>query len=295
MGGLGGFFPPLLLAFFRSRTGAIWPGFLLLGGVALLLCWANHRVFVPRQQALDLALPADLQRTADRLRAGAWATLWTALLVAAIVVGSRTLQNFDPALVIYTFAVVFAAWGVIYHYNVWLEKPPTRMYWDRGWELYRRRGMIRSLWHVAGLGATHLVAQRFIAQRSRLRWWMHQFLFWGCLLAVAITFPLVFGWIHFRTLPGDQLTYVTYLFGFPMGSFRLHTVAGLAAIPRTGHLRAVCSSRDRAFSVASNDRQGRAHAATVRHGFPADHHAVRHFGDGAGAHCFAGVAARLGV
>ena len=54
---------------------------------------------------------------------------------------------------------------------------------------------------------------------------MHQFLFWGCLLAVAITFPLVFGWIHFRTLPGDQLTYVTYLFGFPMGSFRLHTVA----------------------------------------------------------------------
>ena len=42
-------------------------------------------------------------------------------------------------------------------------------------------------------------AQRFIAHRSRLRWWMHQCLFWGCLLAVAITFPLVFGWIHFRT------------------------------------------------------------------------------------------------
>jgi NNP family nitrate/nitrite transporter-like MFS transporter len=224
MGGLGGFFPPLLLAFFRSRTGAIWPGFLLLSGTSLLLCWANHKVFVPRQQALDLSLPADLQRTADRLRAGAWATLCTALLVAAVVVGSRNLQNFDPALVIYTFAVVFAAWGVIYHYNVWLEKPPTRVYWDRGWELFRRRGIVRSLCHVAGLGVTHLLAQRFIAHRSRLRWWMHQFLFWGCLLAVAITFPLVFGWIHFRTPPGDQLTYVTYLFGFPVGSFRLHTV-----------------------------------------------------------------------
>jgi MFS transporter, NNP family, nitrate/nitrite transporter len=224
MGGLGGFFPPLLLAFFRSRTGAIWPGFLLLASVALLLWWANHKVFVPRQQALDLTLPPDLQRTADRLRAGAWATLWTALLVAAIVVGSRNLQNFDPALVIYTFAVVFAAWGVIYHYNVWLEKPPTRMYWDRGWELYRRRGIVRSVGHVAVLAVTHLAAQRFIAHRSRLRWWMHQCLFWGCLLAVAITFPLVFGWIYFRTLPGDQLTYVTYLFGFPMGSFHLHTV-----------------------------------------------------------------------
>jgi NNP family nitrate/nitrite transporter-like MFS transporter len=225
MGGLGGFFPPLLLAFFRSHTGAIWPGFALLSGTALVLWWANHRVFVPRQQALDIGLPAELRRTADRVRAGAWATLWTALLVAAIVVGSRNLQNFDPALVIYTFAVIFATWGVVYHYNVWLEKPPTRLYWDRGWELFRQRGILRGASRILVLAGTHLVAQRFIAHRSRLRWWMHQFLFWGCLLAVAITFPLVFGWIHFRTLPGDQLTYVTYMFGFPAGSFRLHTLA----------------------------------------------------------------------
>jgi MFS transporter, NNP family, nitrate/nitrite transporter len=224
MGGLGGFFPPLLLAFFRGRTGAIWPAFVLLSATAALLWWANHRVFVPRQQALDLALPANLRRTADRLRAGAWATLWTALLIASIVVGSRNLHNFDPALVIYTFAVVFATWGVVYHYNVWLEKPPTRVYWDRGWELYRRQGVLRSLWRVAALAGTHLFAQRFIARRSRLRWWMHQFLFWGCLLAVAITFPLVFGWIHFGTAPGDQMQYVTYLFGFPVGSFRLNTI-----------------------------------------------------------------------
>lgn len=223
MGGLGGFFPPLLLAFFRGRTGAIWPAFLLLALTALLMWWANHRVFVPRQQTLDVALPAGLRRTADRLRAGAWATLWTALLVAAIVVGSRNLQNFDAALVIYTFAVVFATWGVIYHYNVWLEKPPTRVYWDRGWELYRRRGVLRSLGRVVSLAVTHLFAQRFIAHRSRLRWWMHQCLFWGCLLAVAITFPLVFGWIHFGTLPGDQMTYVTYVFGFPVGTFPLET------------------------------------------------------------------------
>ena len=224
MGGLGGFFPPLLLAFFRSRTGALWPGFLLLGATAVLLWWANHQVFVPRQQALELTLPADLRRTADRLRAGAWATLWTALLIAAIVVGSRNLQNFDPALVIYTFAVVFATWGVVYHYNVWIQKPPTRIYWNRGWELLRDRGVWRSLAYLAGVAASHLAAQRFIAHRSRLRWWMHQCLFWGCLLAVAITFPLVFGWISFRSAPNDQLTYVTYLFGFAAGSFPLHTV-----------------------------------------------------------------------
>ena len=223
MGGLGGFFPPLLLAFFRSRTGVLWPGFLLLAATAIVLWWANHRVFVPRQQALDLALPDRLQRTADRLRAGAWATLWTGLLIAAIVVGSRNLQNFDAALVIYTFAVIFATWGVVYHYNVWLQKPPTRMYWTRGWELVRSYGVLRSLAYLTGVAVTHLAAQRFIAERSRLRWWMHQFLFWGCLLAVAITFPLVFGWISFRSAPNDQLTYVTYLFGFPTGRFPLHT------------------------------------------------------------------------
>jgi hypothetical protein len=52
---------------------------------------------------------------------------------------------------------------------------------------------------------------------------MHQFIFWGCVSAAAITLPLVFGWIHFRALPDDQYIYVTYLFGFPTGSFRIRT------------------------------------------------------------------------
>jgi nitrate/nitrite transporter NarK len=223
MGGLGGFFPPLLLAWFRSHTGSIFPAFALLAATSLALWWANQRVFIPKQQKLDISLTGELRRTSDRLRAGAWATLWTVLLVAAIAVGSRKLQNFDPALVIYTFAVIFATWGIIYHYNVWLEKPPTRVYWQRGWELFRKRG-IRGVFRVSSVAATHLVEQRFISKRSKLRWWMHQCLFWGCLLAVAITFPLVFGWIYFRTLPGDQMTYVTYLFGFPAGSFKLGSI-----------------------------------------------------------------------
>jgi MFS transporter, NNP family, nitrate/nitrite transporter len=62
----------------------------------------NGRVFLPREEALAAKLPAQLTRTADRIRAGAWATLWTGVLVAANVLGSRNLQNFDPALVIYS-------------------------------------------------------------------------------------------------------------------------------------------------------------------------------------------------
>ena len=38
---------------------------------------------------------------------------------------------------------------------------------------------------------------------------------WGCLTAGAITFPLVFGWLHFETLPDDLETYRVVVFGFP--------------------------------------------------------------------------------
>jgi NNP family nitrate/nitrite transporter-like MFS transporter len=224
MGGLGGFFPPLALGFFRDHLHAVWPGFLLLALVSLVLERANATVFLRNQEALELTLPASLTRTADRVRAGVTATLFTGALVAAIVVGSRNLQNFDPALVIYTFATVFAAWGVVYHYRVWLDKPPTRVYWERGWLLFRKEGLFLGLSRLFRVSATHLAAQTFIRKRSPLRWWMHQLIFWGCVLAVLITFPLVFGWISFQSLLTDQETYVVLVYGFPVRTFHLHTV-----------------------------------------------------------------------
>lgn len=227
MGGMGGFFPPLLLGLFRDKLAVIWPGFLLLSAVACVLWWLNARVFLPREDELQAKLPADVIRTADRVRAGAWATLWTSVLVAAIVLGSRNLQNFDPALVIYTFAIVFATWGVVYHYSVWIRKPPTRVYWQRGWQLFKERGVFRSLSRVVASVVTHLLSQTFIRKRSFLRWAMHQLIFWGCVLAAAITFPLVFGWIHFTSAPNDQMVYITYLFGYPAGHFHLHTLTAL--------------------------------------------------------------------
>ena len=223
MGGLGGFFPPLLLGFFRDRFGVPWPAFVLLALTAFVMWRLNARIFVPREKAAEPARAPEHSRTADRLRAASWASVFTAFLVAAIAVGSRNLQNFDAALVIYTFSVVFATWGVVYHYNVWLEKPPTRVYWDRGWELFRKRPL-SGFFKVGGTAATHLAAQTFIRHRSRLRWFMHQCIFWGCMLAMAITFPLVFGWIGFKSSLEDQEIYVTYLFGFATGSFRLHTL-----------------------------------------------------------------------
>jgi MFS transporter, NNP family, nitrate/nitrite transporter len=222
MGGLGGFFPPLLLGSLRDHLGAIWPGFLLLGATSFGAFLLNERIFMAAERVRE-AVAFVGRRTADRLRAGSVATVATAFLVAAIVVGSRNLANFDAALVVYTFAVVFAGWGTVYHYAVWLQKPPTRRYWERGWRLLREQPLLPLLARAGRTAVTHIFAQTFIARRSRTRWLAHQLIFWGCLLAVAITFPLVFGWAHFRTAPDDPQRYVAYLFGFPAGSFQLGT------------------------------------------------------------------------
>lgn len=50
-----------------------------------------------------------------------------------MILGSRNLAPFDAALVGYTFATLFATFGITYRYAVWIQRPTTRMYWRRGW------------------------------------------------------------------------------------------------------------------------------------------------------------------
>jgi nitrate/nitrite transporter NarK len=220
LGGLGGFFPPLLMGVFHDRLGVMWPGFLFLSATALALRFANERVFRPSDVEWTRSLPASARRALERVRAGAWATLVTAGLAALIVVGSRNLQHFDAALVGYTFATLFAAFGISYRYAMWLHRPPTRMYWRRGWQAFFSGA---SLGHNAlSLGRRALVefaANAYIFKRGRLRGLAHWLIMWGCVLAAAITFPLVWGWIHFETVPGDLHTYRTFVFGIPTLDF----------------------------------------------------------------------------
>ena len=141
--------------------------------------------------------------TIDR-RAAAWAGLAVLAALAVTVVGSGNLRWFDAALVGYLFGTVFAIFGVSYRYLVWLKRPPTQMLNRRGWESFRQRGR-RGANAIAlpGLVASNLVAQTFIRKRSRSRWLAHQLVFWGCILAGLVTFPLVMGLLHFESV-GDN-------------------------------------------------------------------------------------------
>jgi hypothetical protein len=49
---------------------------------------------------------------------------------------------------------------------------------------------------------------------------------WGCVLAAAITFPLVFGWLHFETVPGDFSKYRAFAFGIAIFDFQHESFFG---------------------------------------------------------------------
>jgi hypothetical protein len=161
----------------------------------------------------------------ERIVAAAWGAFFTVVLAVLIVVGSRNLQHFDAALVGYTFAVLFATFAVVYRYAMWLQKPPTKRYWRRGWQLFfSPRYLLRNIATWFRRVTADFALNRFIFRRDPARGLAHLLIMWGCILAFAITFPLVFGWIHFETVPGDFASYRTYVFGFPTMSFEIHSL-----------------------------------------------------------------------
>jgi len=156
-----------------------------------------------------------------------WAFVATLLLGAAIVAGSRNLAHFDAALVAYTFSVLFATFGLTYRYAMWLRRPPTAIYWRRGWQvLLSGRGRARRSARVLGHALSDVALNRFIWARGKLRGLAHLLILWGCALAVAITFPLVFGWLMFESVPGAPETYRVFVFGFETFSFPSASLAG---------------------------------------------------------------------
>ncbi len=123
------------------------------------------------------------------------------ITLALVVLGSSGLTWFDAALVGYLFGTLFAIFGIVYRYAVWLSRPPTAKLNQRGWQLlWRGEHRGRNLTMLPGLIVSKLFVQGFIRKRSMRRWLGHQFIFWGCMLAIAVTFPLTFGWLHFESV-----------------------------------------------------------------------------------------------
>jgi hypothetical protein len=164
--------------------------------------------------------------TIDR-RAATWGVLAVLVAVALAVLGSGNLRWFDAALVGYLFGTLFAIFAVVYRYLIWLRRPPTARLNRRGWEAFRRPGKRgRNALALPGLVVGNLLVQRFIRGRSRSRWLAHQLVFWGCVLAGLVTFPLVFGLLHFESVGQNGREYRTVVGEVSTFSFDSRSVLG---------------------------------------------------------------------
>jgi hypothetical protein len=158
------------------------------------------------------------------VKAAAWGIVATLILAVLIVVGSRNLSHFDAVLVGYTFATLFAVFGITYRYSMWLQRPPTALYWRRGWQVYfKREHRLVNFKNWCRRVVNDIALNRFILHRGRHRWLAHWLIMWGTIIAAAITFPLVFGWIHFQSVTGEIDRYRLFLFGFPTFTFPVHS------------------------------------------------------------------------
>ena len=139
-------------------------------------------------------------------------TVSVLVLLVLVYIGSEGLRWFDAALAPYLFGTLLAVFATVYRYVVWLRRPPTALLNQRGWQAFKRRGHRgRNTLALGGMVVTNLALQLFIKGRSTTRWVAHQLIFWGCILAALVTFPLTFGWFHFRSVDDTGQMYQAYL------------------------------------------------------------------------------------
>ncbi|WP_405457821.1 MFS transporter [Streptomyces sp. NBC_00101] len=162
---------------------------------------------------------AALPRSVDA-RAALVGAAVSALLILAIVLGSRLLANFDSALLPYAVASVFLAFGVAYRYTVWISAPGAARLFKQGWRsLFSAENFRRTPTALPKMIATYLGFQKFLGARSHARWAAHQLIFWGCVLAALITFPLIWGWFTFTSGSGSGPGYEMRIWGFEILGF----------------------------------------------------------------------------
>ncbi|HEY7161182.1 MAG TPA: MFS transporter, partial [Acidobacteriota bacterium] len=114
--------------------------------------------------------------------------VFTIALAVLIYLGSRNLSHFDAALVGYTFAVLFATFGIVYRYAMWLQRPPTAIYWKRGWQAFLNpKYLVVNFINWIKRLTSDIALNSFIFKRGSSRWLAHWLIMWGCITAGMIT------------------------------------------------------------------------------------------------------------
>lgn len=137
-----------------------------------------------------------------------------AVAATAVVLVSWQLFEFDRALFVYAQALVLAFSLTVYRISIWAHRPPTRVLYQRAFRMLRQPANRSQLFtHLARRVFDYFALNRFVFRRGITRWGAHWPIMVGCLMALAIVVPLIFGWVWFETPPDDLHSYKVMLFG----------------------------------------------------------------------------------
>ncbi|WP_318503683.1 MFS transporter [Bacillus sp. T3] len=136
------------------------------------------------------------------------------LLFISIYIGSEGFGHIDMALYGYLWASVLSILMLTIRITAWTLRPPTQRLWQQGRKMFSSKKGWKFMFGTLG---KNIGAQKFITKRSLYRWAQHMFISWGVLLSFAITFSLVFSWLHFELV--NPRTYEVVVFGIP--TFRM--------------------------------------------------------------------------
>jgi hypothetical protein len=105
-------------------------------------------------------------------------------------IGTRMFTHIDLNLYGYMVGTIVFLGGFFYRFIAWAERPPTKLIIKKGIKLLFRKSTPKT-------SVEHLATYKFIWNRGIYRWTQHVLIGWGCVLAILVTFPLVFGWMYF--------------------------------------------------------------------------------------------------
>ncbi|WP_147534204.1 hypothetical protein [Bacillus marasmi] len=143
------------------------------------------------------------------------------ILIISIYIGSEAFGYLDMALYGYLWASIVSFMMLSIRITAWTMRPPTRRLWQQGRRMFSKKAGWKFMFGALG---KNIGAQKFISKRSIYRWMQHMLISWGVLLSFAITFSLVFSWLHFELV--NPRTYQVVVFGIP--TFRMPVDSTLA-------------------------------------------------------------------
>ncbi|MBB6454023.1 hypothetical protein HNQ94_002474 [Salirhabdus euzebyi] len=111
-------------------------------------------------------------------------------LILLSFLGTRMFTHVDLNLYGYMVGTIVFLGGFFYRFIAWGERPPTKIIIKKGIKLLFRKSTPQT-------SVEHLATYKFIWNRGIYRWTQHLLIGWGCLIAIMVTFPLVFGWMYF--------------------------------------------------------------------------------------------------